>query len=385
MKPPFLNSVRVRNFKAIRNSGSVRLTPLTVFIGNNGSGKSSLIEALETFRAFVMQDLDVAMQMWRGIEHIRNKAVARQTRFSKSGTERSSKPIEIGLRGHNGTVPFASMSRLDERRGENEIFVQQESLQAGSIRCERDENSWLTTHDPDVGPGAVPVPQKQSILRAHLGEYIGRWQFLSLWPQEMGQPLPQIRTGGPIQLVKEGSNIAQYLLDIRDRSLPAFEGIIDAVRHVLPYARDVQPTLTRELERTVYLQLAERDFKVPGWLLSTGTLRILALLAVLRHPDPPPLLFIEEIENGLDPRTIHLLVDEIGRAVETRRMQVVVATHSPYLLDLLPLDSIVLVERIKASPVFSRPADDVALRKWAKEFSPGQLFTMNRMGRSGRQ
>ena len=50
---------------------------------------------------------------------------------------------------------------------------------------------------------------------------------------------------------------------------------------------------------------------VPGWLLSTGTLRILALLACLRHPDPPPLLVVEEIENGLDPRTIHLLVEEI--------------------------------------------------------------------------
>jgi len=56
MKPPFLNSVRVRNFKAIRNSGSVRLTPLTVFIGNNGSGKSSLIEALETLQVFITRD-----------------------------------------------------------------------------------------------------------------------------------------------------------------------------------------------------------------------------------------------------------------------------------------------------------------------------------------
>lgn len=48
-KPPILRDVTIRNFKAIRDSQRLKLTPLTVLIGNNGSGKSSLIEALETF------------------------------------------------------------------------------------------------------------------------------------------------------------------------------------------------------------------------------------------------------------------------------------------------------------------------------------------------
>ena len=46
----WLQSVRVRNFKAIVDSKAVKLGPLTVFIGNNGSGKSSLVEALETYQ-----------------------------------------------------------------------------------------------------------------------------------------------------------------------------------------------------------------------------------------------------------------------------------------------------------------------------------------------
>jgi len=44
--------------------------------------------------------------------------------------------------------------------------------------------------------------------------------------------------------------------------------------------------------------MTEGDFKIPDWLLSSGTLRILALLALFRHPTPPPLIVIEEIENG---------------------------------------------------------------------------------------
>src|SRR5207245_6156416 len=128
------------------------------------------------------------------------------------------------------------------------------------------------------------------------------WQFLGLVPDAMGQPVPQQRAAGRIRLAKNGANIAEYLNEIRKLDLDAFNGILDSLRFVLPYLSDLQPTLTSELERAFYLRLKEEHFEVPGWLLSTGTLRVAALLACLRHPDPPTVLVIEEIEHGLDPR-----------------------------------------------------------------------------------
>ncbi len=56
-----VQSLRVQNFKAIQDSTVVHITPLTVLIGNNGSGKSSLIEALETYQTIVMSDLNATM------------------------------------------------------------------------------------------------------------------------------------------------------------------------------------------------------------------------------------------------------------------------------------------------------------------------------------
>jgi predicted ATPase len=104
------------------------------------------------------------------------------------------------------------------------------------------------------------------------------------------------------------------------------------------------------------------------------------LLAVLRHPEPPSVIFIEELENGLDPRAIHLIVEEIRDAVESGRTQVVITTHSPYLLDLVPLESLILVERQPdGQPKFFRPAEDEQLRKWSDDFAPGKLYTMGRM------
>jgi predicted ATPase len=78
-----------------------------------------------------------------------------------------------------------------------------------------------------------------------------------------------------------------------------------------------------------------------------------------------------------------VVVDEIRNAVESGRTQVIVTTHSPYLLDLLSLSQIVLVERVEGHPRFTRPNRKL-LKEWAKKFSPGRLYTMGKMSGGGR-
>ncbi|MHB8897350.1 MAG: AAA family ATPase [Thermoguttaceae bacterium] len=379
-KPTRLDSVRIRNFKAIQYSGAVRLTPLTVLIGNNGSGKSSLVEALETMQTMVAGDIDRALQLWRGIEHIRYKG--RKPRFQRddSGELRSQAALEFHLRGQCEGNRFSASSTINERGGANEVFFERESLNIGDTCYERQGDEVHTTIDGKKQRAVRIFPPSHSCLGPALGDYIRRWQFLRLSPHEMGQPTPQTRSRSEIQLASNGSNIAEYLLEIRSLDPEAFQGILETLQFVLPYASDIQPTITTELERTVYLQLSESDFKVPGWLLSTGTLRVLALLSCLRHPTPPPLLVIEELENGLDPRSIQLLVEEIRAALSSGETQIIVTTHSPYLLDLLDLSHIVVVERVDGQPTFSRP-DKAELAEWSRSFSPGHLYTMGRLTR----
>jgi len=61
-----IKSIAIDNFKAVRRSGTVRLRPLSVIIGNNGSGKSSLLEAVETYVRVLTDGVDVAMEHWQG-------------------------------------------------------------------------------------------------------------------------------------------------------------------------------------------------------------------------------------------------------------------------------------------------------------------------------
>jgi predicted ATPase len=204
------------------------------------------------------------------------------------------------------------------------------------------------------------------------------WQFLRLNPDVLGQPKAQTLATNRVRLATDGSNIAEYLNEIRELNLNAFEGILQSLSYVLPYASDLQPDMTSELERTFYLNLIEGEFKVPGWLLSTGTLRIVSILACLRHPNPPPLLVIEEVENGLDPRTLKLVVEEIRAAIAERKTQVIITTHSPFLLDLLDLSHVIVVDRVNGEPKFTRPDKD-ELASWSSSFGPGRLYTMGRL------
>jgi hypothetical protein len=118
-KPPFLNSVRVKNFKAIRDSGEVALTPLTVFIGNNGSGKSCLVEGLETVQLMASEGLDKALAPWRGFEYARNMAVPCEFKRTEAGDEYATNPVAFEISGR-GRSPW----RWDENytyRGLSEI------------------------------------------------------------------------------------------------------------------------------------------------------------------------------------------------------------------------------------------------------------------------
>jgi predicted ATPase len=368
-----LTSIQVQNFKAITNSKSVKLGDLNVFVGHNGSGKSSLVEALETYQTFVRADLDVAMQRFMGIEHVKNK-------HSKPDASIS---FQLGLR--SGKDHIKLKLKFGTEQGQNRYDIREESFSCKAQAIHR----TLQAENISIGRYGEPQRTTRSMLQEinqksderQLGRDIAldvmSWQFLNLAPEAMGMPRAQQRSGGRVLLARDGSNIAEFLLDLRGQDPRALEGIIRTMSYVLPYARDLQPAITSELERKAWLQLTEGEFKVPGWMLSTGTLRVLALLALLRHPQPPPLLVIEEIENGLDPRSIHLLVEEIRTAVQSGRIQVILTTHSPYLLDLLKLEHLVLVARNEAGePKFHRPANDANLQEWAKEFAPGRLYTM---------
>lgn len=375
----YLSTLRVKNFKAIRDSGRLKLEPLTVFIGNNGAGKSSAIEALQVFRDVVLDGLDAAVGPFNGLAHLAHKGRRLRIASAQIDPDKQSQPVSIVLSARMEAGRFKGEMELNTRgaKGLAQDYIQRESYQLGSVKDSRD----ALRSGKALGEGRSVLTPRDKLRPAY--ESIERWQFITLEPTRMGAARPATRVRGRVQLAHDGSNLAGYLLELSERAPDAFNGIVEAMQFVLPYAHDIRPVLPQgDIDRRVYLELTERDFSVPSWLFSSGTLRLLALLALLRDPEGPPVIFVEELENGLDPRTIGLVVEEIRRGVESGGPQVIATTHSPYLLDQLLFEHVIVVERnAQGEPEFWRPGDETALTSWAERFSLGQIYAMGQLRR----
>jgi predicted ATPase len=382
-RPPFLRSIGVENFKAIRKSGMVRLAPLTVFIGNNGSGKSSLIEAARTYQRLLLEGVDEAFADVLGFEHVRNKRLP--TEYPAAFKRSAAIWLRVKAKFPDVLGEYDATVAVNGEPSGNRVFIEEETIDLrNSLNFDRNATeSTLALAKRNPGKSMA----RQWLGAAPFVSFVERWQFVLLNPDVMGKPRAMRRTGGRLALASDGGNLAEYLLDLAERSPSAFNGVVEAMSFVLPYAAEIQAKLADDLERRAFLELVERVkeeryFRVPGWLFSTGTLRVLAILALLRDPDPPPVIFIEELENGLDPRTVGLLIEEIRSAVKARRTQIIATTHSPYLLDQLLFEHVVVVERnAEGQPEFWRPQDERALDVWARDFSLGQIYTMGQLHR----
>lgn len=389
-----LASFQLRNFKAVQDSGVIPLGPLTVFIGNNGSGKSSVIEGLEFIKTMATQGVEPAVEGWHSFKHIWNQAVSHEHTTMRKNDPWAPNPMSFMFTGHNGKTGYSATCEISENLLQGRLGFKSETLSLPRAFYRSREGDTLIERpakgrDPKRVVGQLEPGE--SLLGRDLHVPFGEWAFLSLEPTLMGGPKKRSIQGLARPLSKTGSNLAEYLLDFYQADSDAFYSLLDALRLVLPYARNLEPTVLEDIvEKRVFMKFkegsAKGDFDLPSWMLSTGTLRVLALLAALRHPSrAPKLLVVDEIENGLDPRTIGMLISEIRTAVESGSTQVIVTTHSPYLLDQLALSHLVLVERDEetGAPTFKRPAEDNALVEWSHKFAPGALYSMGALSRRG--
>jgi len=142
------------------------------------------------------------------------------------------------------------------------------------------------------------------------------------------QPSPP---GVGMKFLPDGSNLP-WVVESLWKSRSAFKRWVEHVRTAIPDIADIE-TIEREEDRHRYLVLTySNGARVPSWLVSDGTLRLLALTVPAYLPDLTGTFLIEEPENGIHPRAIETVLQSLSSMYSS---QVLVATHSAIALNMI--------------------------------------------------
>jgi predicted ATPase len=213
-----------------------------------------------------------------------------------------------------------------------------------------------------------------------IGFLLGRARIYDQWHVGRGtEPRkPQVTDIGGDFLTEDAKNLALVISDLQNR--PGIgERLNEELRRFYPPAKKIT---VRILGGTVQLQLHEEGLRdpIPATRMSDGTLRYLCLLSILLHPDPPPLVCIEEPEIGLHPDIIVRLAHLMEEASE--RMQLIVTTHSDALVAALSSvpEAVAICERDENGSTTIRRLSREALGDWLERYTLGDLWMKGELG-----
>lgn len=109
--------------------------------------------------------------------------------------------------------------------------------------------------------------------------------------------------------------------------------------------------------------------------ISNGTLQILAILATIHGAIEGQILLLDEIENGIDPNHVSIMVQLLEEAIEKKGIQVILATHSPVILNYVSEAGIRYFSRDKGGNTIAKnPFDRQELKEMLEYMNPGEVW-----------
>ena len=386
----------------------VDLDPLNVLIGPNGSGKSNVIEVLELLRATstgfagAIRDGGGASEwLWKGDGSTTSARIDIETGGSDSGLETpTTRPLRYKLEftssnsrvevldeaieekdplpGHDepyfyyrfqGGRPVLNIreieSNLDEGATSNRVYERiQRNLKRDALRP--DESVLSQRKDPDLYPEVTWIGKKFAQIQTFRDWTFGRYS-----PLRQPQPADLQESG----LLPDSRNLALLLNQLEHRSPQRFN---DLLKRFFPRFERVS-TMISGGSVQFYLHEADLRSAIPATRLSDGTMRFIAMLAILLAPEPPPIACIEEPELGLHPDAVALVGELLIEA--SQRMQLIVTTHSDALVSALTdvSQSVIACERPGMGTTMRR-LDPERLHHWLDDYRLGDLWRLGELG-----
>lgn len=386
------------------------LSSFNVLVGPNAGGKTTFLDVVSFISDLVSHGLETAVHkrtanfydlVWKrsgrhfelAIEAALPDHILRQPAYQPYGQIRYE--ISVGINEHEELSVLSEKGLLIPKQREN--YTESESIiTSDDYGCcifrktpegNAEYSSEVCPTREDRKPLFRPGPRKSVLgnfpedeslfpastwLRNLLINGVQYFVLNSLLIRKASPP------GQMRRFMPDGSNLPWVIARLKEKNAERFYDWIAHLQTALP---DIEDILIKEREddRHRYLLIRYRSgTEIPSWMVSDGTLRLLALTLPAYLIDFEGIYLIEEPENGIHPCAVETVVQSLSSVYNA---QILLATHSPVILSAVSPEAVLCFAKDEegASNVVSGTGHP-QLRDWKGEENIGLLYAAGVLG-----
>lgn len=341
-----LDRIKIEGYKSIKKL-DLELRPINILIGSNGVGKTNFISFFKLINNIYEQRLqNYTMQ---------NRA-NNLLHYGLKHTEEIKGYLSFGRNAYGITL---------QPRDNGSLFIVEENS------CYLNDTSSYYNRDESIIKDSNAF--RDSWLRAYLESY----KIYHFHDTSKGAPL---RTASHINdnkfLKTDGDNLPSFLYMLKEKYPKTLKRIELNVKSVMPYFErfNLDPDIFNGTQITLeWSETENHDKYFDANDFSDGSIRFIALSALLLQPELPNVIIIDEPELGLHPVAITKLAGLVKSAA-ARGCQIIISTQSVNLINHFEAEDIITVDRKDGQSVFNR-LNNNNLKNWLEDYTLGDLWT----------
>lgn len=374
-----IESIRLKNFKAFQDVELSNLPNFCVFVGANGTGKSTIFSVFGFLRDAMTSNVSTALAKLggnRGFKEVRSRNSDGPIEIELKFRDQPDTPLTTYFLQINEKQGRAYVKRevLKYRRGSSGqpwhfldfssgkgTAVTNELEKVNEVKDLNREEQILKSADILAIKGLAQFERFPAVVA--LGDLIENWHISDF---HISRARPEQDAGYAEHLSREGENLSLVIQYLHGRHRDKFEQILNLLKMRVPGINHLESKTTEE--GRVLLKFQDGAFEDPflARYVSDGTIKMLAYLTLLYDPSPHPLLCVKEPENQLYPKLLWELAEEF-RSYANRGGQVFVSTHSPDFLNATRVEEVFWLVKKGGYTQIRRASDDPQIVAYMRE------------------